>query len=49
MNRYFAGYILHEENAVRFTDDNILTYEHRSPLGVFGLISPCNMPLYLLT
>ena len=47
--RYFAGYILHEENAARFTDDNVLTYEHRSTLGVFALISPWNMPLYLLT
>lgn len=47
--RYFAGYILHDESAARFTDDNVLTYEHRSPLGVFALISPWNMPLYLLT
>lgn len=30
--------------------DNVaLTYEHRSPAGVFALISPWNMPLYLLT
>lgn len=30
--------------------DNVaLTYEHRSPVGPFGLISPWNMPLYLLT
>lgn len=49
MRRYFAGYILHEEGAARMTDDNCLTYEHRSPLGVFALISPWNMPLYLLT
>ncbi|KAI5358148.1 Putative aldehyde dehydrogenase domain, aldehyde/histidinol dehydrogenase [Septoria linicola] len=47
--RYFAGYILHDEAAARFTDDDILCYEHRSPLGVFALISPWNMPLYLLT
>lgn len=47
--RYFAGYILHEESSARITDDNVLTYEHRSPLGVFALISPWNMPLYLLT
>jgi len=26
-----------------------LTYEHRSPAGVFALILPWNMPLYLLT
>ncbi|KXT08351.1 hypothetical protein AC579_9935 [Pseudocercospora musae] len=48
--RYFASYVLHDENAARFTDPgNVLTYEHRSPLGVFALISPWNMPLYLLT
>ncbi|KAJ5132564.1 hypothetical protein N7448_006722 [Penicillium atrosanguineum] len=49
--RYFATYILHEEGAVRFVDGpaSTLTYEHRSPVGVFALISPWNMPLYLLT
>ncbi|KAJ5248347.1 hypothetical protein N7524_012307 [Penicillium chrysogenum] len=49
--RYFATYILHEEGAVRYVDGqpSTLTYEHRSPVGVFGLISPWNMPLYLLT
>lgn len=30
-------------------DGVALTYEHRSPTGVFALISPWNMPLYLLT
>lgn len=30
-------------------DSVALTYEHRSPAGVFALISPWNMPLYLLT
>ncbi|RJE22349.1 aldehyde dehydrogenase AldH12 [Aspergillus sclerotialis] len=47
--RYFATYILHQSTSARWTDDNVLTYEHRSPIGVFGLISPWNMPLYLLT
>ncbi|CAI7610391.1 unnamed protein product [Penicillium pancosmium] len=49
--RYFATYILHDEGSVRFIDGqpSTLTYEHRSPVGVFGLISPWNMPLYLLT
>ncbi|EXJ93756.1 hypothetical protein A1O1_02149 [Capronia coronata CBS 617.96] len=46
---YFSTYILHEENAARMIDGVALTYEHRSPAGVFGLISPWNMPLYLLT
>lgn len=50
-HRYFATYILHEEGSTRFVDGqpSTLTYEHRSPLGVFALISPWNMPLYLLT
>jgi acyl-CoA reductase-like NAD-dependent aldehyde dehydrogenase len=47
--RYFATYILQQSTAARWTDDNVLTYEHRSPIGVFALISPWNMPLYLLT
>ncbi|KAB8261514.1 aldehyde dehydrogenase domain-containing protein [Aspergillus pseudonomiae] len=47
--RYFATYILHQETHARLTDTNVLTYEHRSPKGVFALISPWNMPLYLLT
>ncbi|KAJ5924616.1 hypothetical protein N7466_008803 [Penicillium verhagenii] len=50
-SRYFATYILHDEGSARFVDGNpsTLTYEHRSPVGVFALISPWNMPLYLLT
>ncbi|KAF7586662.1 hypothetical protein BBP40_008511 [Aspergillus hancockii] len=47
--RYFSTYILHQETHARLTDTNILTYEHRSPKGVFALIAPWNMPLYLLT
>lgn len=47
---YFSTYILHEQTAARVIDGaNILTHEHRSPRGVFALISPWNMPLYLLT
>ncbi|GAB1310635.1 Aldehyde dehydrogenase domain-containing protein [Madurella fahalii] len=46
---YFSTYILHEETAARMVDGVALTYEHRSPAGVFALISPWNMPLYLLT
>lgn len=47
--RYFSTFILHQENAARMIDGVALTYEHRSPTGVFALISPWNMPLYLLT
>ncbi|KAL2199471.1 aldehyde dehydrogenase-like protein [Corynascus similis CBS 632.67] len=46
---YFSTYILHEQTAARMVDGVALTYEHRSPAGVFALISPWNMPLYLLT
>lgn len=46
---YFSTFILHESTAARMIDGVALTYEHRSPAGVFALISPWNMPLYLLT
>ncbi|KAK0730176.1 aldehyde dehydrogenase domain-containing protein [Lasiosphaeris hirsuta] len=47
---YFSTYILHEQTAARMIDGGgVLTYEHRSPAGAFALISPWNMPLYLLT
>ncbi|KAK0632662.1 aldehyde dehydrogenase domain-containing protein [Immersiella caudata] len=47
---YFSTFILHQKTAARMIDeDAALTYEHRSPAGVFALISPWNMPLYLLT
>ncbi|KAK1829938.1 aldehyde dehydrogenase domain-containing protein [Podospora conica] len=51
---YFSTYILHEQTPARMIDAtstsaSVLTYEHRSPVGVFALISPWNMPLYLLT
>lgn len=46
---YFSTFILHESTSVRMVDGVALTYEHRSPAGVFALISPWNMPLYLLT
>lgn len=46
---YFSTLILHESAAARVLDGAALTYEHRSPAGVFALVSPWNMPLYLLT
>ncbi|ROW01374.1 hypothetical protein VMCG_05967 [Cytospora schulzeri] len=46
---YFSTFILHETTTARMVDGVALTYEHRSPAGVFALISPWNMPLYLLT
>ncbi|KAK4451362.1 putative aldehyde dehydrogenase [Podospora aff. communis PSN243] len=47
---YFSTFIIHQKTAARMIDEGAaLTYEHRSPAGVFALISPWNMPLYLLT
>lgn len=48
-NRYFSTFILHEDHRARMVDYVALTYEHRSAIGPFALISPWNMPLYLLT
>ena len=47
--RFFATAILHAETACHITDDRALNYTIRQPLGVAGLISPWNLPLYLLT
>ena len=47
--RFFATAILHTETASHVTDDRALNYTLRQPLGVAGLISPWNLPLYLLT
>jgi betaine-aldehyde dehydrogenase len=47
--RFFATAILHAETPCHMTDDRALNYTIRQPLGVAGLISPWNLPLYLLT
>ena len=47
--RFFATAILHAETPSHMTDDRALNYTIRQPLGVAGLISPWNLPLYLLT
>ncbi|MEP6955286.1 MAG: aldehyde dehydrogenase family protein, partial [Chthoniobacterales bacterium] len=47
--RFFATAILHTESEAHVTDNLALNYTLRSPLGVVGLISPWNLPLYLLT
>ncbi len=47
--RFFAGAILHQEEAAFQTSPEIINYTMRQPLGVAGLISPWNLPLYLLT
>ena len=47
--RFFAGAVLHHEDAVHMMNGRALNYTYRKPLGVAGLISPWNLPLYLLT
>ena len=47
--RFFATAILHSETAAHATDSRALNYTLRQPIGVAGLISPWNLPLYLLT
>lgn len=46
--RFFAG-LLRQQDTPAFTADGALNYAHRAPLGVVGLITPWNLPLYLLT
>jgi aminomuconate-semialdehyde/2-hydroxymuconate-6-semialdehyde dehydrogenase len=47
--RFFAGAILHHQETSNLTDNTAINYTIRTPVGVAGLISPWNLPLYLLT
>lgn len=47
--RFFATAILHERSDLHETDRQTFNYTLRRPRGVVGLISPWNLPLYLLT
>ena len=47
--RFFANAILHAEEIATRPDAHSFNYVVRQPLGVAGLISPWNLPLYLLT
>src|SRR3954454_1162697 len=47
--RFFATAILHTENEAHVTDGVAFNYTLRHPRGIAGLISPWNLPLYLLT
>src|SRR2546421_11634175 len=46
---FFATAILHTENEAHVTDGVAFNYTLRKPRGIAGLISPWNLPLYLLT
>jgi aminomuconate-semialdehyde/2-hydroxymuconate-6-semialdehyde dehydrogenase len=47
--RFFATAILHTETEAHVTDGVAFNYTLRQPRGVVGLISPWNLPLYLLS
>jgi aminomuconate-semialdehyde/2-hydroxymuconate-6-semialdehyde dehydrogenase len=47
--RFFATAILHTENEAHITDGVAFNYTLRQPRGIVGLISPWNLPLYLLS
>lgn len=47
--RFFATAILHHASEAHVTDQIALNYTLRQPIGVAGLISPWNLPLYLLS
>ena len=47
--RFFGSAILHFASEAHVTDANALNYTLRQPIGVAGLISPWNLPLYLLS
>src|SRR5436853_4045895 len=46
--RFFATAILHTESEAHITDNIAFNYTLRQPRGIAGLISPWNLPLYLL-
>ncbi|MEN9281162.1 MAG: hypothetical protein RL594_97 [Bacteroidota bacterium] len=46
---FFATEILHTHTDAHQTDEHVINYTIRRPLGVVGCISPWNLPLYLFT
>src|SRR6201982_474894 len=47
--RFFATAILHTESEAHMTDNVAFNYTLRQPRGIAGMISPWNLPLYLLS
>ncbi len=47
--RFFAGQILHHQEMSTTMDNRALNYTLRQPLGVAALITPWNLPIYLLS
>jgi aminomuconate-semialdehyde/2-hydroxymuconate-6-semialdehyde dehydrogenase len=47
--RFFATAILHTENEAHVMDGVAFNYTLRQPRGIVGLISPWNLPIYLLS
>ncbi len=47
--RFFGTAILHAHSETHVTDGQAINYTLRQPRGVVGLISPWNLPLYLLS
>jgi aminomuconate-semialdehyde/2-hydroxymuconate-6-semialdehyde dehydrogenase len=47
--RFFATAILHTQNEAHVMDGIAFNYTLRQPRGIVGLISPWNLPLYLLS
>lgn len=47
--RFFAGAVRHDATGCHITRGQALNYTLRRPLGVVALITPWNLPLYLLS
>lgn len=47
--RFFASRIIHKTEKASDMDGEAINYVLKQPIGVAGLISPWNLPLYLLT
>ena len=47
--RFFATAILHAHSQTHAGDGSVLNYTLRGPRGIAGIISPWNLPLYILS